>query len=122
MNSLSWASMPSPELTLSLTSASILLFRASTLPVRLVGMLGRMLEPIGLLEDVRQMFMEYLTKNAKKLVSIAEEFDCPEIIKTAYKYGVINSKNEKTIRKRLIESKLPEISALADFRANDEYF
>ena len=48
-------------------------------------MLGRMLEPIGLLEDVRQMFMEYLTKNAKKLVSIAEEFDCPEIIKTAYK-------------------------------------
>ena len=33
-------------------------------------MLGRMLEPIGLLEDVRQMFMEYLTKNAKKLVCI----------------------------------------------------
>lgn len=60
------------------------------------------------------MFMEYLTKNAKKLVSIAEEFDCPEIIKTAYKYGVINSKNEKTIRKLLIESKVPEISALAD--------
>jgi len=118
MNSLSWASMPSPELTLSLTSASILLFRASTLPVRLVGMLGRMLEPIGLLEDVRQMFMEYLTKNAKKLVSIAEEFDCPEIIKTAYKHGVINGKNEKTIRKLLIESKLPEISALADFRCN----
>lgn len=89
-----------------------------TMPVRLVGMLGRMLEPIGLLEDVRQMFMEYLTKNAKKLVSIAEEFDCPEIIKAAYKYGVINSKNEKTIRKLLIESKLPEISALADFRCN----
>ena len=41
------------------------------------------------------MFMEYLTKNAKKLVSIAEEFDCPEIIKTAYKYGVINSKTKK---------------------------
>lgn len=110
--------MPSPELTLSLTSASILLFRASALPVRVVEMLGRMLEPIALLEDVRQMFMEYLTKNAKKLVSIAEEFDCPEIIKTAYKYGVINSKNEKTIRKLLIESKLPEISALADFRCN----
>ena len=77
-----------------------------------------MLEPIGLLEDVRQMFMEYLTKNAKKLVSIAEEFACPEIIKTAYKHGVINSKNEKTIRKLLIESKLPEISALADFCCN----
>ena len=43
------------------------------------------------------MFMEYLTKNAKKLVSIAEEFDCPEIIKTAYKYGVIKSKNKKNI-------------------------
>ena len=66
MNSLSWASMPSPELTLSLTSASILLFRASTLPVRLVGMLGRMLEPIGLLEDVRQMFMEYFPNSTKK--------------------------------------------------------
>ena len=89
-----------------------------TMPVRLVGMIGRLREPIDLSENVRQLFMEYLMKNAKKLVPMAEEFDCPEIIKAAYKNGVIDSKNEKVIRKLLAESKVSKIAALTDYHCN----
>ena len=89
-----------------------------TMPARLLGMLGRVLEPIDLSESTIQIFMEYLTKNAKKLVPIAEEFRCPEIIKAAYENGIINSKNEKAIRKLLAESKVPRIAALTDYHCN----
>ncbi len=81
---------------------------------RCAGALGRLVDPIDLSEDNRAFFVEFLIKNAKKLVPIAEEVKCPEIIGYMFDFGIINQTNEKAIRKLLSQSSAPEISVFAN--------
>lgn len=84
-----------------------------TMPVRLVGMLGRLQEPVDLSAENKQLFIDYITSNMKRLITFAEKVRCPEIITTAYDCGIINSTNEKNVQKILTKSAVPEIAALA---------
>ena len=90
------------------------------LPARLLGMLGRLECPVGLTEDIRAAFGELLRKNAKKLLLLAEELRCPEIVQALLRSGAVDVKTEKAIRKLLAESPVPEIAALAERRAEGE--
>lgn len=69
-----------------------------TMPVRLVGMLGRLQEPADLSAENKQLFIDYITSNMKRLITFAEKVRCPEIITAAYNCGIINSTNEKSAK------------------------
>lgn len=81
------------------------------MPARLLGMLGRLQDPVDLKDDDRAAMLELLVKNAKKLVPIAETLHCPEIIGLMRRFGILNDKNQKAIHKLLAASPVPEIAA-----------
>ena len=83
------------------------------LPSRLLGALGRLLDPVELTEENRALFAELLNKNAKKLIPIAEEMNCPEIIASLFSAGVLDEKNVKAVRKLLGTSSIPGLAVLA---------
>lgn len=83
-------------------------------PARLLGALGRLVDPVDLTDDCRELHLEFLIKNAKKLVPLAEALRCPEIIRDMVTLGVINAKNKKAIAKLLAASPVAEIAALAN--------
>ena len=87
---------------------------------RLLGMLGRLEEGREMTEEKRQMFIELLKKNAKKLVPIAEALKCPDIIRTAFAQGVITSQNQKAIQKMLAGSHVTQIAALSQMQIESQ--
>lgn len=82
------------------------------IPTRLLGSLGRLVDPVELTGECRQLHTEYLIKNAKKLIPIAEELCCPAIVEAMKEHGIINDKNRKAIAKLLAASTVPEIAAI----------
>lgn len=83
-------------------------------PARLLGTLGRLADPVALDDEHRELHLDFLIKNAKKLVPLAEALRCPEIIRDMVTLGIINAKNKKAIAKLLAASPVAEIAALAD--------
>jgi hypothetical protein len=79
---------------------------------RLLGALGRILNPVDLTEEYRVQYMELLIKNAKKLIPLAEVLSCPYIVEAMVSKGIINDKNKKAIAKLLSASEVPEIATL----------
>lgn len=84
-----------------------------SLPARLLGALGRLLNPVELSEENRAMFIELLNKNAKKLVPLAEMLGDGELIKALFSLGILEDKNIKAVKKLLAESATPALAALA---------
>ena len=84
------------------------------LPERLLGALGRLLDPEGLPEANQQLYAELLNKNARKLVPLAEEMDCPDIIRGLFRTGILDGKTDRAVRKLLAASTVPELTALAE--------
>ena len=62
------------------------------LPVRLLGALGRLQDPVELSDENRVLFAELLNKNAKKLVPISEALHCPDIIEALFNAGIMDKK------------------------------
>ncbi len=83
-------------------------------PARLIGALGRLLDPVELTDDVKALYIELLNKYAKKLVPIAEESGCVDVIKDLFSLNILDAKTEKAVKKLLAASKSAEIAALAD--------
>lgn len=81
-------------------------------PARLLGTLGRILDPVELTDACRELHMEYLIKNAKKLIPIAEGLRCPAIVEAMREHGIITEQNKKSIAKLLAASGVPEIAAI----------
>ena len=90
------------------------------LPARLVGVVGRLLDPVELTDSNHDLLMELARKNVKKYIPLAEAAVCPELVKALFDLGIINTQNEKAVRKLLTASNVPEISMLAsaDLKAN----
>ena len=84
------------------------------LPARLLGALGRLNDPVDLTDECKELYVELLVKNAKKLIPIAEEIDCPEIIEMMIKHEIINDGNRKAINKLLKASANEKIAAFAE--------
>ncbi len=84
------------------------------LPARLLGALGRLNDPVDLTDECKELYVELLVKNAKKLIPIAEEIDCPEIIEMMIKHEIINDGNKKAINKLLKASANEKIAAFAE--------
>ena len=84
------------------------------LPARLLGALGRLKDPVDLTDECKELYVELLVKNAKKLIPIAEEIDCPEIIEMMIKHEIINGGNKKAINKLLKASANEKIAAFAE--------
>lgn len=83
-------------------------------PARLIGALGRLLDPVELTDEVRDLYIELLGKNAKKLVPIAEESGCVDIIKDLFSLNILDNKTEKAVKKLLAASTQPELAALVE--------
>ena len=84
------------------------------LPARLLGALGRLNDPVDLTDECKELYVELLVKNAKKLIPIAEEIDCPEIIEMMIKHEILNDGNRKAINKLLKDSANEKIAAFAE--------
>ena len=82
-------------------------------PARLLGALGRLVDPVELTDECKELHLEFLIKNAKKLIPIAEQLRCPAIVEAMKEHGIINDKNKKAIAKLLAASQVPEIAAVA---------
>lgn len=83
------------------------------LPMRLLGMIGRLMDPVELSEENRALMTEFLTKNAKKLLALAEELDEPDLVSAMFEHGIINSGNQKALLKLINASENTSIAALA---------
>ena len=79
---------------------------------RLLGSLGRIIDPVKLTDECREYHMDYLIQNARKLIPIAESLCCPAIVEAMRDHGIINDKNKKSIAKLLAASQVPEIAAI----------
>ena len=84
-----------------------------TTSTRLLGAIGRLMDPVELSEDSKQAYIELLAKNIKHLIPVAEELKMPRLIQILFDEGVVNSKNQTAIKKLLSESKVREIAAFA---------
>ena len=84
------------------------------LPARLFGGLDRLLNPVDLTEENKQLYIELLKKNVKKMVSFAEEIKCPFTVKALLDLGIIDDSNTKTVKKLITASTVPEIAALSE--------
>ena len=82
--------------------------------IRLIGIMGRLMNPVELSDKNRELFIEYVRKNIKDLVSVAVSENLPEIVKALFDTGVVNSNNEAKVRKLISESGSSEFAALAD--------
>ena len=90
------------------------------LPMRLLGMIGRLMDPVELSEENRALMTEFLTKNAKKLLALAEELDEPDLVSAMFEHGIINSGNQKALLKLINASENPAIAALASAEVKTE--
>ncbi|MBQ6719455.1 MAG: DUF4132 domain-containing protein [Oscillospiraceae bacterium] len=84
-----------------------------TTPVRLLGAIGRLMDPVELGEDKKQAYIELLAKNIKHLIPVVEELKMPDLIQILFTEGVVNNKNQVAVKKLLSESKIREIAAFA---------
>ena len=82
--------------------------------IRLIGAMGRLMNPVELSDKNRELLIEFVRKNIKDLVSVAVSENLPEIVKALFDTGVVNSNNEAKVRKLISESGDSEIAALAD--------
>ena len=84
------------------------------LPARLFGGLDRLLNPVDLTEENRQLYIELLKKNIKKMVAFAEEINCPFAVKALFDLGIVDDSNAKAVKKLITASKAPEIAVLSE--------
>lgn len=87
------------------------LFKYQT-EIRLLGMLGRLMDPNKLTEQNKKFMEEYIVKNVKKLILLAEELDCHQIVKAVFDFGLVNDKSEKAVRELIKNSSNSRISSL----------
>ncbi len=83
------------------------------LPARLLGALGRLLDPEELTEENRALLAELLNKNAKKLVPLAESLRDAAMLRDLLSLNILDAKTLKAVRKLMAASAVPEIAALA---------
>lgn len=81
------------------------------LPMRLLGMVGRLMDPVKLSDENKFLMTEILTKNAKKLIALAEELNEPDIIPVLFENRIINKENQKALVSLIKASANPQIAA-----------
>ena len=86
-------------------------------PARIMGALGRLDNPVDMDDKIQSILAEFLVKNSKKVLNIAEELDCPEIVQAMLRCGVLDDEKEKTYRKSIAKSSAPEIAKLSQWQA-----
>lgn len=84
------------------------------LPARLLGALGRLLDPVELTEENRARYAEMLNKNAKKLVPLAEETGDVGIISSLFDLSILDEKTKKAVKKLLAAATTQELRAFAN--------
>ena len=89
------------------------------LPARLFGGLDRLLNPVDLTDENRQLYIELLKKNVKKMIALAEEINCPFAVKSLIELGIIDDSNVKAVKKVIASSSVPEIAALAEMLGSE---
>ena len=85
--------------------------------VRLVGALGRLLNPVELSAESRTIYVEWLNKQAKKLVAFAENLEEAGIIQALFDTNVLDEKTNKAVRKLLSASSVSSIADLASYKS-----
>ena len=90
-----------------------------SLPARLMGAVGRLMDPVDLKDENKQFYREFLIKNVKKVISFAESQDKPEIIEMLYDQKIINGDNKKTIQKLISASTNAQIAKFAEIEISD---
>ncbi len=83
-----------------------------SLSARLFGAMGRLLEPVLLTKENRAAYEELLVKNAKKLVSIAEQLRSADLLRDLFSLELLNEKAKKDIKKLVAASTVAEIAEL----------
>ena len=87
-------------------------FKTMRADSRFLAILYRLRWPIGLNEEIKQIYVEYAAKNYKKAIALAEQLDDPELIEALIANNCVEEKNRKTFNKLLLASSNNKIAAL----------
>ena len=90
-----------------------------SLSTRLAGAMGRLLKPRDLNEENKQGYLELLGNNLNKAIAVAEELECPELIRVLFDEGIIHQENWKKIKAILKKSSIPAIVQMIDLPVSE---
>ncbi len=83
---------------------------------RLVGALGRLMDPVELSDDNRTLLIAMINKNLKKLFAFAESIGRAEMIRDLLSLNILEQKSISLIQKLISESDASGFAALADVK------
>ncbi len=83
-------------------------------PVRLLGALGRLMDPVELTDENRSELTALLKKNVKKLIPLLSECHLPEYVQLLFDTGIVDEKNKKDVLKLLKAASDPAVASAAD--------
>ncbi|MBR3031882.1 MAG: leucine-rich repeat protein [Clostridiales bacterium] len=84
------------------------------MPGRLIGALGRLMNPSKMTGQNRRLLEELVNSEAEKYAGIAEDLNMPEILSDLFALGILEEKAIKALKKKMAKSEVSEIAALAD--------
>ena len=87
--------------------------------VRLIGALGRLLDPVELSDFSKEQYAELLNKNIKKLFVFAEERGKSDMVRDMLSLDIWEDKALKTFNKLISDSTVPEIKALSGVQVSN---
>ena len=81
------------------------------LSARLLGALGRLIEPVELTEENRTYYIEMLNKNVNKLLILAEETGVIDIVSSLLVLDILDEKRKRVFEKKLTALKEQDIES-----------
>ncbi len=82
-------------------------------PVRLIGAIERLKNPIELSASNKQLYTDYLRQNIKKLIPLLDQYHEVDAVKMLFDIGIIQEFNIKAVQKLIALAKDPAIVALS---------
>ncbi|MBP5416969.1 MAG: leucine-rich repeat protein [Clostridiales bacterium] len=88
------------------------------MPGRLIGALGRLMNPSKMTGQNRSLLIDLLNKEAGKMVGLAEDLNMPEILMDLLSLSILEEKALASLKKTMAKSPVPEIAALAEMEVS----
>lgn len=86
-------------------------FRYSDI-ARILGAFSRLVHPIFLTDENRKAYLSFLAGKINRIVPIAQEFDCPEMIRFLIENVITEESDKRVIEKLVSKSKNKDIAEL----------
>ena len=84
------------------------------MPGRLLGALGRLMNPSKMTGQNRSLLIDLLNQEVGKMVDLAEDLNMPEILEDFLSLSILGEKELASLKKKMKKSEVPGIAALSE--------